>query len=121
MARNWKGVDKATARMRRMPQEVKRELFTAMHKNGIEITDAIRRAAPVESGKLRDSTGFRDESTPGKIAIAVTSGSDRAWYAKMVEFLHSPYFFPTIRAYKKRMKSRLNRAANKGIKKALNR
>jgi HK97 gp10 family phage protein len=72
------------------------------------------------------------------LSVTVHAGDARAWYAALVEFgtnphenkgrfsgtqhpgaQASPYFYPSYRALKRRMKSRATREARKGIKEAL--
>ena len=120
----WKGRDKALARMRRLPIEVKSELRRAMETNRTELEDGVKYAAPEDDGDLRESIKSRDTSNDYRISASVTAGDEKAFYARMVEFgtprqSAQPFFYPIIRAKKKRFKARLARAARKGIKKAL--
>jgi len=94
------------------------------------------------AGRNSDSSGLRegrsaDIAAKGEmyLAVNVTAGNKRAWYARFFEFgtrpftnkgrfagTHNPgiraqpYFYPAYRAKKKSIKSRLAAAARKGIK-----
>jgi len=125
-------LDKLRAKLRRMPDEVKREIRGALEKNANELVQMQKRLVPVDDGDLRDSIqwewGSGDESRIGVkgqegLAITVSAGDEAAFYAKWVEFGTSDgkpsqgFFYSPYRALRKRMKSRLSRAQNKAIRK----
>lgn len=125
-----RNLDKLRAKLRRMPDEVKREIRGALEKNANELTEMQRRLVPVDDGDLRDSIqwewGSGDESRIGVkgqegLAITVTAGNERIFYAGFREFgtvklAAAPFFFPSYRALRRRMKSRISRGQNKAIR-----
>lgn len=125
-----KGLDKLRAKLRRMPDEVRREIRGALEKNAEELTAMQKRLVPVDDGDLRDSIewewGAGDESRIGVkgqqgLAITVTAGSREVFYAGFKEFgtvnlPASAFFFPSYRALRRRMKSRVSRSQNKAIR-----
>ncbi len=124
MANTFKNREKLLRRMRRLPVEMRIEARKAMETNRVELAEAIRAAAPEDDGDLKDSVRSRDTSNGTRISASVTVGDETAFYARMVEFgtplqTAQPFFYPVIRSRKKRLKSRLTRAARKGLKKAL--
>jgi HK97 gp10 family phage protein len=125
-----KGLDKLRAKLRAMPDEVRREIRGALEKNAEELTAMQKRLVPVDDGDLRDSIewnwGTGDESRIGVkgeqgLAITVSAGNREIFYAGFREFgtvklAAAPFFFPSYRALRRRMKSRVSRAQNKAIK-----
>ncbi len=123
-------LDKLRAKLRAMPDEVRREIRGALEKNANELTAMQKRLVPVDDGDLRDSIqwewGSGDESRIGVkgqqgLAITVTAGDEKVFYAGFKEFgtVNLPanaFFFPSYRALRRRMKGRVSRAQNKAIK-----
>lgn len=116
--------ERALARMAAIPAAIKGEVRVAMAENRTELAEAIRRAAPEDDGDLRDSVTSRDISNASRIAGQVSAGNEKAFYARMVECgtprqAAQPFFYPMYRARKKRLKSRISRAAGKGARRAV--
>lgn len=126
-------------KLRRMPRIVRAALADALRDNAEWLTEMQRQAAPEDSGNLRDSIGWRwTRNVAGRnnLSITVFAGSRQgkrgsegnAFYARFVEFgtnpsdkrshgvRAQPFFFPTYRMNKKRMKNRVNAAQRRAIK-----
>lgn len=129
------GVDALTRKLTVViPAKVEAATRAAMEKGADELVAMMKRLAPVDSGDLRDSIAWTWGAAPrnsivlaksspdGKgMRIVVYAGDDFAFYARMVEFgtvksAAQPFFFPSYRAMKKRIKSRVNRAMRKAIR-----
>lgn len=119
--------------MQALPVQVRKELKTAIQKSANELADAQRRLAPVDDGELKKSIKVEYGTRKGRggatvagdpeLTATVSAGDKDAFYAPFVEFGTSqpgskaqPFFFPTYRALKKRIKGRLTRAMRKGLK-----
>lgn len=128
------------AKIERLSASGKRAAREAIEGGAEEIAAAQRRAAPTESGALRDSIKVQRKAGEGgaDIGVRIVAGDAKAWYARIVEFgtrphiaggkfkgakhpgaRARPYFYPTYRAYKKRFKSRVVREINRAIKEAV--
>lgn len=128
--------ERARAKFRRLPASVRKNVEAALEQNAEELTQAIKRRAPVQKingGELRDTVRWakgaaksktRDQGADPDLTVRVTEGdAKKGFYAGMVEFgtvnsAPQPHFFPTWRAMKRRLKGRLSRAVNKAIKEA---
>jgi HK97 gp10 family phage protein len=114
---------RALKKLSGIPAAVRGEVRVAMAQNRFELEEAIRGAAPVRTGDLRDSVKSKDISTEDRIAYNVSAGDETAFYARMVEFgtprQHAqPFFYPVYRSLRKRLLSRVSRAVSKGARKA---
>lgn len=126
-------------KFRRMPRIVRAALADSLKDNAEWLNEMQRRAAPEDSGNLRDSIGWRwTRNSKGRNYLSITvfagsrkgkSGSDgNAFYARFVEFgtnpsekrAHGvpaqPFFFPPYRMNKRRMRNRVNAAQRRAIK-----
>lgn len=117
-----------------IPERVRIRTRAAMEKGADEIVAMAKSLVPVDSGDLRDSIGWTWGDAPkGSIVLAssapdrggeritIYAGNDEAYYARWVEFgtqknLPSPFFFPSYRALKRRVKGRITREMRKAIK-----
>ncbi|EKF39914.1 HK97 family phage protein [Nitratireductor indicus C115] len=117
-----------------IPERVRIRTRAAMEKGADEIVAMAKSLVPVDSGDLRDSIGWTWADAPkGSIVLAssapdrggeritIYAGNDEAYYARWVEFgtqknLPSPFFFPSYRALKRRVKGRITREMRKAIK-----
>lgn len=113
--------DRLRRRMAAIPEAMKRRVHAALLQNANEFKEAAQRVVSVESGDLRDSHKVVDRTTPDRILIQASAGDERAFYARMVEFLGQPWFYPTYRSLKRRFKARVSRAGREGVKEALSR
>lgn len=128
MARaRFRNVQRARRRLKAIPFKVKRELQAALDKSGEELAAAMIRAAPLDDGDLRASIDYRKRDflqQQDQLGGFVVAGNEKAFYARMVEFgtpeqAAQPYFYPTYRSFRRRMKSRRTRAVRKAIKSVL--
>jgi len=134
------GKAKFLAMLRQIPPAVRAEVAKAQEQNGREFVSALQSAVPVDEGDLKASIGYRiggykkaggDRGFNSRLndpflTLGVKAGSIKAPYAGYVEFgtvKMDPraFFFPTYRALRKRLKSRLTRSATKGIKRVVQR
>lgn len=117
-----------------MPAKIEAATRKAMETGAQELVDMMKRLAPHQTGELRDSIGWAwnkapagatviGESAPTSrgLKIVVFAGDEVALYARFVEFGTSnapahPYFFPSYRALRKRIKSRVTREMKKAIR-----
>lgn len=135
------GLDLLRAKIRALPDAARAEIRAAMEKSADEMVAMAKRLVPVDSGALRDSIGWTWGAPPkGSIALARSSGGpgeaitiyagsrDKtlgdadAFYVRWVEFgtvtaAAQPFFFPSWRALRKRIKSRNTRAVSKAFRK----
>lgn len=126
-----------------IPAHVEKATAAAMEQGAEEIVGMMKRLAPVDSGALRDSIGWTWGDAPagamvlgksksvgsrGRKYITIYAGTrDKklgdadAFYARFVEFgtqamAPQPFFFPSYRALRKRVRSRITRSMKKAIK-----
>lgn len=131
------GVKSLDRKLRAFPEAARREIAKAMERSAEEVVALARSLVPVDTGRLRDSIGWTWGSAPkgsialgtvrqsgkgtGNMAITIFAGNDEAFWARWVEFgtshsRASPYFFPSYRAVRKRIRGRVTRAINKSAK-----
>jgi HK97 gp10 family phage protein len=139
------GLDKLNRKLHELPAEMQKTIRKASEDGAEEMVGMAKRLVPVDSGALQASIAWTYGEPPagsiggggtkrkpgGKVRtgtatsgdrISVYAGDSRAYYARWVEFgtaaqSAQPFFFPSFRALKKRMKSRNARAMNKAAKK----
>ena len=117
-----------------IPARVEAATRAAMEKSAEELVAMMKRLAPVDRGDLQMSISWTWGKAPdGAVVIAESSedsrglkitvyaGSKKAFYARWQEFGTSempanPFFFPSYRALRKRIKSRITREMKKAIK-----
>lgn len=125
---SWRNRAKVADVLTRLPPEIKKALASQLDTEARGLVEAIKRAAPVGNdlektrGALRDSV----HSYPGKRELSVRIIADAKdakgeFIGEHVEFGHMakggghvppvPFFFPTYRARKAGIKSRLRKAA----------
>lgn len=109
----------------------KRELVEAVQAEAERLAEAIKAAAPVKTGALRDSIKVRRQR--GGLSFVVSAGGDATTkeirggsgepydYAAAVEFgtgrEHAePFFFPTIRAMQDEIRANLQAAVLRAIR-----
>lgn len=160
------GLARLNRQIRALPEIQKRAARETLAENATELAEAIRRAAPEDTGALKRSIGWSraGEAPAGSIAaqttdrqralgaeglaVTVHAGDREAYYARWVEHGRSasaaegprrnlnfkrtlvmtaarravaaaaaqPFFWPTIRASTRRLRSRVVRASNKAAK-----
>lgn len=140
-----KGMDRLRAQLNALPDAIKAEIRAAMEKSAEEIVAMARGLAPVlkepdqrrQQGALRDSIGWtwgeapKGAMTLGKVqadtnsdrmVITIYAGNSEAFYARWVEFGTAkmqarPFFYPSYRANRRRLRGRANRALKKAAQK----
>jgi len=139
MARGVQGLEKLRAKLRALPDEVRKEMRAAMTTGAEELVSMQKRLAPVDSGDLRDSIGYSfgeyraaNSNVRGvgvgsrvgdpDLSVTVHAGDAKAYYAAFLEFgtvnmAAHPFFFPAYRALRKRIRSRISRASSNAAKK----
>lgn len=122
-------------RMDAVPQQLRAGLLVILRKNAEELAEAIRQLAQESriTGDLIDSIKVTGpgETTPafslggarvaGPLEFVVSVGNHDVRYAAHVEFgtVHAaahPFFWPAVRALKRRFDNRLNRAIRQFFK-----
>ena len=115
-----------------------------MEEGAQEIVDAMKKAAPLQTGDLRDSIGWTwgevpagsfmiDEIRSGKnkgdqyatMRIKIYAGNREAFYARFQEFgtrsqPAQPFFFPTWKRERAKFRRRIRERVRKRIKEAFN-
>ncbi|NTS30670.1 HK97 gp10 family phage protein [Phyllobacterium sp. BT25] len=129
------GVSAMTAELtKQIPDRVRRAAIDAMETGADELVAMMKTLVPVDQGDLRDSIGWTFGKPPkGSRMIAQTdpntsdpvitiyAGNDKAFYAAFQEFgtvkmQANPFFFPSWRALRTRVRRRITREINKAIK-----
>lgn len=110
---------RARAKMRLLGPAMRASAHAVQLKNANEFIDAARRVAPEISGDLKRSHHVEDRSTIDEVAVRAIAGDEKAFYARWVEFITSPWFYPTYRSLKRRFKSRATREAGKAARAAV--
>lgn len=132
------------ARLAKIPDIAREAAAAAMEEGAQEIVDAMKKAAPVDSGDLRDSIGWTwgevpagsfvvDEIRSGKnkgdqyatLRIKIYAGNREAFYARFQEFgtrsqPAQSFFFPTWKAKRAEFRRRIRERVRKRIKEAFN-
>jgi HK97 gp10 family phage protein len=116
--------DRLRRKMKAIPLEVRKALKTQNAQNAADLVDTMRGFAPVQDGDLVSSIKHRDVSGSTRISQRVSAGAADAPYASWVEFgttksEASPFFWVAYRLLRRRMKSRMSRAAKKAIGEAI--
>lgn len=126
---------RAKSKFLKLSPTIRRHVTEALRENAEELTEAIRRRVPVDDGDLRDSVQWakglpkgklsdgsvREAGAQADLSVRVVAGDKRSFYAPFVEFGSrdtpaQPFFFPTYRALKRKLKARLSRAVGKAVK-----
>lgn len=132
------------ARLAKIPDIAREAAAAAMEEGAQEIVDAMKMAAPIESGDLRASIGWTwgevpagsfmiDEISSGKnkgdqyatLRIKIYAGNKDAFYARFQEFgtrsqPAQPFFFLTWRRERAEFRRKIRAAIRKRIKEAFN-
>ena len=132
------------ARLAKIPDIAREAAAAAMEEGAQEMVDAMKKAAPVQTGDLRDSIGWTwgevpagsfmvDEIRSGKnkgdqyatLRIKIYAGNREAFYARFQEFgtrsqPAQSFFFPTWKAKRAEFRRRIRERVRKRIKDAFN-
>lgn len=116
--------DRLRRRLKAIPVEVRKALKVQNAQNAADLVDTMKGFAPVQDGALVSSIKHQDVSASTRISQRVSAGARDAPYAAWVEFGTSknephPFFWPAYRLMRRRMKSRMNRAAKKAVQGAV--
>lgn len=114
------GLERLRRKIAALPEAAKQEIKAALDESADELMAMQQRLVPVDEGDLRKSI----EKADGRheLQVLVRVGGPRAHHARFVEFgtqkmSARPFFFPSYRASRKRIKSRVNRATRKAAQK----
>jgi HK97 gp10 family phage protein len=132
------GVERLKQRLgKAFTDRIKAAARAALEESAIEVVATMKRFAPVaavDGGTLRDSIGWtwgkppkgsfkvgEVRADPNGTAISIYAGNKDAFYARWQEFGTSkapphPFFYPSWRLHRKKVKGRLTRAVNKAIR-----
>lgn len=123
--------DRLRRRMKSIPVEVRKALKAQNATNAADLV-AVQKGFAASSfddpsGKLQSSIRHQDVSDSTRISQRVSAGAKDEKgrdYAAWVEFGTSknepaPFFWPAYRLMKRRMKSRMSRAAKKAVQEAI--
>jgi HK97 gp10 family phage protein len=121
-------------RLEAIPVAVRQAVAPTLVKAAEELAGAMKSAAPVDKGDLRDSIEVTPpgQSTPpysqpggsriaGATEVLVTAGNEDVRYAHLQEYgsIHNeaqPFFWPIYRLLKKREANRIKRAIGKAVR-----
>lgn len=129
-----KGVSQLRQRLTvTLPRRVEDAARKAMEKGAEELVAMMKRLAPVDSGDLQMSISWTWGNAPDGAAVIAQSGPDsrgmkitiyagskEAFYARWQEFgttemPANPFFFPSWRAMRKRIRARITREMKKAV------
>lgn len=130
------GLRELRARWSSIPRRVTEAVQAEMEKQAEQVVQMMRRLVPVDQGDLRDSIGWTWGEAPkgamtigkvggkeyGTLRITIYAGGTKAsFHAFFQEFgtrnmAANPFFFPSWRARRKRVKSGITKAMNKAIR-----
>ncbi|BCH32636.1 hypothetical protein MesoLjLc_45660 [Mesorhizobium sp. L-8-10] len=114
-----------------IPAKVEAATRAAMEKGADELVAMMKRLVPVDQGDLRDSIAWTwGEAPKGAVVLAESKAESRGlkitvyatdFKARWIEFgtvkmAAQPFFFPSYRAMRKRIKSRITRTMKKAIR-----
>lgn len=135
MASGWKitGMDDLVTALNRMPKEVRQQLDKSVKKGADELVKEMKAAAPVVSGKLRESIRVEASKFPLSYRVKaggalttkpVRDGAKATYdYALATEFgtvdqNPEAFFYPSYRKLNKRIRRRIDREISKQLKEA---
>lgn len=123
-ATRWASTLRLKARLNAIPEYVREEVRKTLNREGRSLARKIKAVVPIDGGELRDSVRTKDITNSLRVAVVVTEGDDRQFYARFVEFgdgfsgIAQPHFFPTYRANKRKIARAKKAAARRAIRKA---
>lgn len=134
MSVEWKfsNRDRLFQQLKATVPEIDKNLRKALAEGGDEMVDKAQRLAPNDTGELDLSIEWywskKTQETDAKSpAIVISAGStdtsDKAFYARWVEFgtvfmRRRPFFFPAYRLLRRKIRGRMTRAITKALKNA---
>lgn len=122
--------ERAKAKFRALPKAVRKHVEEALEQNAEELSAAIKRRVPRDTGDLAESVRWEKGAARGKyrergsdpdLTVRVIEGDRENFQAPWIEhgtkdIPAQPHFFPTYRSMRRRLKSRLSRAVTKAVK-----
>ncbi|MFQ6553397.1 HK97-gp10 family putative phage morphogenesis protein [Aestuariibius insulae] len=131
------GLDKLNRRWKAIPERVRIELRSAMENAADAIVEDMYDLAPQDTGDLAGSIGWTWGQPPAgamtvtqvasgdddDLRIRIYAGGGEAFYALFQEFgtvdmPANPFFYPTWRTWRRRVRSRISAAMRRGIRAA---
>lgn len=129
-----KGVAALHRRFQKIPKDIRREVVIAMERMADQMVREMKALAPVESGALKASIGWRWGDAPrgslsiatfrgrqfGQLKLTLFAAGGEAFYGVFQEFGPNaqPFFFPVYRANRRLVRGRVSRAITKVVKRA---
>jgi len=115
------GASAYLARLKKVAPAIKRRVNVALETGAAEYAGMMRRLAPQQEGDLIESIVYYARIDAEGLVWIVAAGDDKVYYARYVEFGHGnaaarPFFYPSVRALRRRVKARVVRAWRLGIK-----
>lgn len=106
--------------LRKIPAAAQTAIQASLEKSAEEMAATARALAPVRDGDLKASIKI----AKGDLTVRVSAGGNRAWYAPLVEYgtkfmAARPFWWPSWRLMRRRIRSRTIRSINQELKKAL--
>ena len=116
--------DRLRRRMKAISPAVRKALKAQNAQNAADLVDTMKGFAPVQEGALVSSIKHQDVSDSTRLTQKVSAGARDAPYAAWVEFGTSkneanPFFWVGYRLLRRRMKSRMSKAAKKAVQEAI--
>ena len=113
------GREKLKRKLKRIPEKIRLPSMAALVEGAEDLARFQRNVVPFKDGTLHDSIKVKQDPSLSK--VSVVAGDGEAFYARFVEFgtpnaPARPFFFPTYRAFKKPIKSKVRRASRKAAK-----
>jgi HK97 gp10 family phage protein len=133
-------------KLERLKETTAPQVALAMEGAADVIVSSMRRLVPVDQGDLKDSIGWTwgeapkgsikvAQSKSGRLILTIYAGDEKAFYARWIEFGTAPhaqggshpgtqhpgtppqpFFYPSYRANKKRVKKEISAAIRNAVK-----
>lgn len=137
MATKVQGMDRLKRKLRALPEAARAEIAKAMEQSANEIVALMKSLVPVDTGDAQMSISWTWGDAPkgsmvlgkvrqggrgaGNLVITIFAGGGDAFYARFLEFGTKnmparPFFYPSWRALRRRVRGRTTRAINKSAK-----
>lgn len=117
--------DRYLRRLKKVAPAIKNRVNKALETGAAEYAGMMRRLAPQQEGHVLDSIVYFAAIEAEGLRWIVQAGDANAYYVRWVEFGHGnaaarPFFYPTVRALRRRVKARVVRAWRAGIRETAN-
>lgn len=131
MASRVDGLERWSARILQLPEEVQAQVTDALKKSSDEFVDRLKTNIPKASGELAGTikatfgTGEGGTAADKALTVTISVGDAQHPYAPAVEFGHmdkgkhippEPFFFPLVKVTRSRYARRMRRAVNQAAK-----